>query len=66
MAKKLIFESKEHGIRLEQAGGRRKLFTVTYGKQISENLSYTRAAIEFGLVLFHALACEGKLDNSGE
>lgn len=66
MGKRVIFEAENYDIKLEQGGGRRKLFTVTYGKQVSDNLPYNRAAEEFGRVLFHALACEGKLDNTGE
>lgn len=50
-----------YGLLLEQrANG---TFKVTYGKEVKDNLEYAEAAKEFGLCLFHALACEGKLDN---
>ena len=39
-------------------------FRVTYGKQVKDHLTYEEAAEEFGLCVFHALACDGKLDNS--
>lgn len=41
-----------------------KLFRVTYGAQVKDNLTYEQAAREFGYCVFHALACDGKLDNS--
>jgi hypothetical protein len=49
-------------VTLEQSP--RGLFRVTYGKQVREGLDYSAAAKEFGLCVFHALACDGKLDNS--
>lgn len=52
-------------ITMEQHGGRRKLFKVTYGKQVSDNLPYIRAATELGLCIMHHLACESRLDNDG-
>jgi hypothetical protein len=39
-------------------------FTVIYGKQVRTGLTYARAASEYGEAIFHALACDGKLDNS--
>jgi len=39
-------------------------FTVTYGLQVRDKLTYTRAAMELGAAIMHALACDGKLDNS--
>lgn len=41
----------------------RGLFRVTYGQQVKDGLNYAAAASEFGLCVFHALACDGKLDN---
>ncbi|MCB0713791.1 MAG: hypothetical protein KDD67_15800 [Ignavibacteriae bacterium] len=38
-------------------------FTVVYGMQVKRNLTYSDAACEFGLCLFHLMACEGRLDN---
>lgn len=45
-----------------QAANRK--FTVQYGLQIKRGLSYEAAAREFGYCVFHALACDSKLDNS--
>lgn len=42
----------------------RRRFSVIYGLQEKHGLSYSAAAKEFGLCVFHALACDGKLDNS--
>lgn len=42
------------------------LFTVTYGKQIKDRLRYAEAAKEFGECVFHALACNGQLNNDGD
>lgn len=38
-------------------------FTVTYGKQVDEHLTYVQAATKLGLAIMHALACERQLDN---
>lgn len=38
-------------------------YSVQYGQQIKTGLDYTAAAHEFGLCLFHGLACSGKLNN---
>lgn len=54
------------GLRLDQSEGKGKLFRVTYGKQVKDKLTYTEGAREFGLCLFHALACDGLLDNEGD
>lgn len=43
-----------------------KSFRVTYGKQVRDRLNYSDAAHELGECVLHALACMGKLDNSGE
>lgn len=52
-----------HDIHVEQRAS--KLFRVTYGKQVQDNLTYAEAAHEFGECVFHALSCEGAIDNSG-
>lgn len=65
MAKKIVFEMPEYGIKVEQHGGSKRLFTVTYGRQVSTGLTYRTAATEFGLCAFHALGCAGKLNNNG-
>ena len=63
-----VFETNDLGfaIKVEQHGGRKALLRVTYGKQVSDNLTYSAAAREFGSCFFHALACVGKLNNNGE
>jgi hypothetical protein len=48
-------------IELIQTGGDR--FTVRYFKQIETGLDYVTAAHRYGECVFHALACDGKLDN---
>jgi len=50
-------------VRLEQYGAS-GLFRVVYGKQVKRGLSYGQAAFELGKSIMHALACDGKLDNS--
>lgn len=65
MDKTLCFESfiiPQSPIRLEQEGP--DDFTVSYGLQVKEHLSYGKAAKELGSCIMHALACEWKLDNS--
>ncbi len=53
-----------YGIKLEQrANGK---FRVTYGKQVDDGLDYANAALHLGASIMHALACEGKLDNTGD
>lgn len=48
-------------IELRQQG--RERFSVRYGLQFSERLTYAEAARELGEVLMHFAACEGVLDN---
>lgn len=60
---KTIYETTDLGttIKLEQMGV--DAFRVTYGLQVKSRLTYEQAAHELGECIFHALACEGKLDN---
>jgi hypothetical protein len=51
-------------IKVEQSA--KGAFRVTYGKQVKANLDYAAAAHELGECIFHALACEGNLDNEAE
>ena len=64
MATKTVLEMNDLAfpIKLEQSGPDN--FTVTYGAQVKSWLNYERAAREFGECIFHALACDGRLDNS--
>lgn len=50
------------GVKVVQTGVDR--FTVSYGLQVKPGLNYVEAAHEFGECVFHALACNGVLDNS--
>lgn len=47
-----------------QQNERSKLFTVTYGAQVDDRLSYGHACHKLGAAILHALACESKIDNS--
>lgn len=42
---------------------KRNRFSVTYGLQAKDGLTYSEAAHEFGLCVMHALTCAGKVDN---
>lgn len=53
-------------VKVSQHEDAKKLFRVTYDQQVKDNLTYTEAAHEFGECVFHALACEGELDNEGD
>jgi hypothetical protein len=67
MKKHVCFTTKlaEWNITLEQqASGRSRDFTVTYGSQVKDHLTYAQAARELGSCLMHALSCEGQVDNS--
>ena len=55
------FENGAFPIHLDQQG--RDRFTVIYGKQVKNDLTYGEAASELGTCIMHALACEGMLDN---
>lgn len=66
MPKNVICDRREDTafpIELSQQGKNR--FTVTYGVQVEDNLTYSQACHYYGRALLHALACEGKIDNSG-
>lgn len=64
MAKKTLVFEENNGVfpvRLYQRG--RDSFTVEYGKQIKDWLTYGQAARELGECLMHLMAYEGRLDN---
>ena len=56
----------DHLIMLEQHEDKRGLFRVTYGGQVTDNLTYARAAKELGECLFHHFACDSMLNAQGE
>lgn len=53
-------------IEVKQSSDKQKRFTVTYGAEVTPNLTYARAAKELGECIFHHLACESILDNQGQ
>jgi len=57
-----IANISEYGITLSQ--GATDDFTVTYGNESRDGMTYREAAAELGNCIFHALACEGRLDIS--
>lgn len=61
---KTVFCDKPLQVTVKQH--KNKSFTVIYGLQVKTGLDYTQAAHELGACLFHALACESKLDNSAK
>lgn len=38
-------------------------YRVTYGQQVVNNLTYKEAAHELGECIFHALGCEGLMED---
>lgn len=65
---KTVYSTDSHAypIKVEQSESKAGLFRVTYGLQVKSNLTYAQAAKEFGKCMFHALACEGRLNNDGK
>ena len=53
-------------IEVKQDQNKAALFTVTYGLQVKDGLTYARAAKELGECIFHHLACESELNNEGK
>ena len=53
-------------IEVKQEQNKAALFTVTYGLQVKDGLTYARAAKELGECIFHHLACESELNNEGK
>lgn len=39
-------------------------FTVQYGRQVRDELTYEQAAVELGYSILHALACDARINNS--
>lgn len=55
------FDNLAFRVELRQRG--RDNFTVIYGLQVDERLTYGEAAAKLGQAIMHALACESELDN---
>lgn len=62
LMKKLIHETPNLDFPLALYKTGKHHFSVVYGKQVIKDLNYEAAAEEYGLSLFHALGCQGKLD----
>ena len=58
----IVIETGDYPVKLEQQSNGD--FRVTYGVEVKSGLGYSVAAEEFGLCVFHALACAGKLETS--
>ncbi len=52
-------------IKLEQSETGERLFRVTYGKMIIDDLCYSDAANELGKCILHHLCCESLASNEG-
>jgi hypothetical protein len=52
-------------IKLEQRTNKQGLFRVTYGLQVTDELTYAQACAELGQCILHALACNSELNNEG-
>ena len=63
MAKKLIFstDATEYPVAIYQDSTDR-LFTVTYGLERQDNLSYDEAAKHLGQSLMHSATCQGLVE----
>jgi hypothetical protein len=53
-------------IHLRQSAAEGKRFSLQYGIQIEQGLTYSQACKALGQALMHHLACEGVLNNNGE
>lgn len=51
-------------VKLEQRANR--TFRVTYGKQVTDKLSYTQATQKLGAAIMHALACDGAVESEAD
>jgi hypothetical protein len=75
MANKIVFEcggdnpfagaKTKSLITLEQNSGVGKKFTVTYGLQREDKLSYSQACAKLGQAILHNACCEGLAENTG-
>ena len=53
-------------IHMWQSEAKGKHFTLQYGLQLDENMTYRRACAELGSSILHHLACESIINNEGE
>jgi len=61
----IVLSDLAYPIVLKQSETGNKLFTVSYGTRVKRGMTYSEACMDFGTAVFHALACESKLDNEG-
>jgi hypothetical protein len=52
-------------IQVDQQTSGRKLFTLTYGLERKEGLTYAQACAAIGQAILHWQCCEGIADNTG-
>ena len=61
--KNVCFELPHVAFPIVLSQQRHNRFTVIYGKQVKEKLTYSPAALELGACIMHAMSCDGKLDS---
>ena len=62
-ASTIIFETTVAGYTVMLLQNTDRTFSTRYGKEFKTNLSYEEAAKELGYCIFHALACESKIED---
>jgi hypothetical protein len=60
---KIIWETNDTEFPIQLSQQAKNRFTVVYGLQIDERLTYASAASILGQAIMHASACAGKLKN---
>jgi hypothetical protein len=55
----IVVNNLDHDVKLEQSSNGK--FRVTYGKQVTGNMSYIAAAHEFGECVLHSAQCANML-----
>jgi hypothetical protein len=63
---KTVFQTNDLAFPIKVEQNARGKFRVTYGREVRDGLGYGQAAHELGECMFHALACDGKLDNEAD
>jgi hypothetical protein len=63
MKAKSVFKLDNVAFPIEVKQNGKDNFTVIYGLQVKEHLTYATATKELGQAIFHALSCDGVIDN---
>lgn len=63
-AKRLCYTYENGAFPIELRQKKADNFTVIYGLQVKQGLSYNQAASELGSCIMHALACDDMLGNA--